>query len=161
LRVATVSSRAPFHPLADGDRATEGVAFVAIEGADPPETALRTGPFGHVLMAGLHQTGATLAAMGHNLVVDHVFWERRWLDDCPLAVAEARVYARADRPPILRGVVRWLFPRVHTDAIYDLEVETASATAMECAEQIKRHLDAGLPMTAMRRLAQRAGVERA
>jgi len=172
-----IGSIAPRRYVADGDRATEGVEFVAIEGADPPETALRTGPFGHVLMAGLHQTVATLAAMGHNLVVDHVFWERRWLDDCavalydlpvlfvgvhcPLAVAEARVYARADRPPILRGAVRWLFPRVHTDAIYDLEVETASATAMECAEQIKRHLDAGLPMTAMRHLAQRAGVERA
>jgi len=76
-----IGSIAPRRYVADGDRAAEGVAFVAIEGADPPETALRTGPFGHVLMAGLHQTVATLAAMGHNLVVDHVFWERRWLDE--------------------------------------------------------------------------------
>jgi chloramphenicol 3-O phosphotransferase len=172
-----IGSVAPRRYVGDGDHATEGFAFVAIEGADPPETAIHTGPFADFLLAGLHRAAATLSAMGHNVVVDHVFWERRWLDDCavalrdlpvvsvgvhcPLAVAEARAYARADRPPVLRGAVRWLFPRVHTGAIYDLEVETASATAMACAVQIKRHLDAGLPMTAIRRLADRAGAERA
>ncbi len=33
-----IGSIAPRRYVADGDRAAEGVAFVAIEGADPPET---------------------------------------------------------------------------------------------------------------------------
>ena len=158
-----------------GDRQAEGFEFVAIEGADPPETEIRTGPFGHRLMSGLHQSIATLAGMGHHVVVDHVLWERRWLEDCvatlqehpilfvgvhcPLAVAEARLYARADRPAILRGTTRWHFPRIHTYASYDLEVDTSTATPMECAVRIKRHLDEGLPMTAIQRLAARNRVE--
>lgn len=159
----------------EGDRKAEGFEFVAIEGADPPETAIRTGPVGHRVMSGLHQSVATLATMGHNVVVDHVFWERRWLDDCvatlrdlpvlfvgihcPLDVAEARVYARVDRPPILRGTTRWQFSRTHAHAIYDLEVDTSTATAMECAMRINRHLDEGLPQTAFQCLAGRAAPE--
>ena len=36
------------------------------------------------------------------------------------------------------GLARWQYERVHKDMTYELEIDTSSATPMECAELIKR-----------------------
>jgi chloramphenicol 3-O phosphotransferase len=36
------------------------------------------------------------------------------------------------------GLARWQYDRVHKDMTYDLEVDTSRATAMQCAEMIRK-----------------------
>lgn len=52
----------------------------------------------------------------------------------PLDVLEAREHARGDR---LIGLARCQYGRVHRGMIYDLEIDTAVASALECARKIK------------------------
>ncbi len=51
----------------------------------------------------------------------------------PLAVLEGRERQRKDR-----GLARWQYDLVHQGKIYDLEVDTSTATAMDCARKIKQ-----------------------
>ena len=53
----------------------------------------------------------------------------------PLDVLEARERQRGDR---LIGLARWQYDRVHHGKRYDLELDTSSATAPECANLIKQ-----------------------
>ncbi|MGN6698718.1 MAG: chloramphenicol phosphotransferase CPT family protein [Thermomicrobiales bacterium] len=145
----------------------EAVLFVPT-GGEPLETAIVIPPFGHQLISGLHHTVAALAGLGHRVVVDHVLSEPAWLRECvalwapfpvlfvgvrcPLAVVEAREAARAERT--VKGLVRWLFDRVHMYGDYDLEVGTAAATPEDCADAILRRLAGGPPPAAFRRLAE-------
>jgi chloramphenicol 3-O phosphotransferase len=47
---------------------------------------------------------------------------------------EARERQRGDR---LIGLARWQYARVHRDVSYDLEIDTSTATPMECAVRIR------------------------
>jgi chloramphenicol 3-O phosphotransferase len=53
----------------------------------------------------------------------------------PLNVLEERERQRGDR---LIGLARWQYDRVHEGMTYDLEVDTASVSALECAELIRQ-----------------------
>jgi chloramphenicol 3-O phosphotransferase len=53
----------------------------------------------------------------------------------PLDVLEARERARGDR---MIGLAHRQFRHVHSGLRYDLAVDTAKATAAECAELIRR-----------------------
>lgn len=115
------------------------------------------------LIAGMHQTIAGLARAGNHLIVDHVLVEPCWLRNCaqlfwelpiffvglrcPLAVLEAREQARGDRT---FGQARAQAAIVHTPGVYDLEVDTARFSPLECALQIKQRVQAGPPPLAMR-----------
>jgi chloramphenicol 3-O-phosphotransferase len=68
----------------------QGFQVKIVEGANPPESLIISGPYGHLLMSGLHHTVATLARLGLNVVLDHVLWEPKWL---PCALG-AKVAAR-------------------------------------------------------------------
>lgn len=141
----------------DGSDAAESVLF--LEPSDTAAgraagTAIVLPPFGRQLLSGMHHAVATLAALGNDVVVDHVLWYPPWLRECvalwrdfpvlfvgvrcPLAVVEARELARGDRSA--KGVVRWQHSRVHRHGEltlpYDVEVDTATATPRECAERI-------------------------
>jgi len=141
----------------NGSNAAESVLFL-----EPPDTAagreagtsIVLPPFGRQLLVGMHHAVATLAALGNDVVVDHVLWYPPWLRECvslwqefpvlfvavhcPLAVVEARELARGDRSA--KGVVRWQHSRVHRHGDltlpYDVEVDTAGSTPYECAETI-------------------------
>lgn len=53
---------------------------------------------------------------------------------CPLEIVLQRERERGDRRV---GLVEEHFEKVHQNAVYDLEVDTSTASASECAHQIK------------------------
>lgn len=143
--------------------------FVPVPDTDPLQVEWRVGPFGHFLVAGLHQAVAALAIMGHNVVVDHCLHDPRWLADCvdrwrdlpvcfvgvrcsPEVLAE-RLAARTDRTPIAKGVPLWQWHWVHRHAVYDLEVDTSRRSPTDCAREIEQWLQTGAPPTAFAHLA--------
>jgi chloramphenicol 3-O phosphotransferase len=116
---------------------------------------VRIGPTGYQWIAGMYRAVATLAKEGLNVIVDDVIFDPRVLKiavqtlpvhqvffvgiHCPLEVAEDREEAREDR---IKGGARTFFDLVHAHGIYDLEVDTATYSPMECAMQIKNGLQA-------------------
>ena len=141
----------------DGADAAEAVLFL-----EPPDTeagraagtAIVVPPFGNKLLSGMHHAVATLAALGNDVVVDHVLGYPPWLRECvalwrafpvlfvgvecALPIVEARELARGDRSA--KGVVRWQHSRVHRHGDralpYDLTVDTGVQSPRECAEMI-------------------------
>jgi len=101
-------------------------------------------------LLGMRHAVAAMARAGNNLIVDDVLLENEMAEYAallanvtfhavgvfaPLDVLEARERERGDR---LVGLARWQYDRVHQGKRYDLELDTSKATAMECAERIKR-----------------------
>ena len=156
-------------------RAPESVLFLptAGEAGQGAGTAIRLPPFGHRLISSMHHAVTAVARLGNHVIVDHVLWEPRWLQEClelwrgfsvlfvgvrcPLAVVEARELARADRSA--KGVVCWQFERVHAHGTYDLEVDTSLASPLECAERIKRRVLEGPAPVAFERLRAQAEID--
>ena len=143
-----------------------------IHEASPPKTAIVMTPFAHFLHSGLHHTVATLARIGHNVVVDHVLYAAPDLDECltlwqalpvwlvgvhcPLDVVRQRAVMRTDRSGWKEylEVVSWQYEEVHkhTRGIYDIEVDTSRLSPAECAVQIKDALRASGQPRAFRQL---------
>lgn len=102
---------------------------------------------------GYHRAVAGMAAAGNNVIVDHLFSEPWRLHDClglfrpqdvvlvgvrcPLPELERREQDRGDRPP---GLAARQIDRVHAHGVYDIECDTGSASALDCARQIKEFL---------------------
>ncbi len=121
---------------------------------DPGAVAVRTGPHGHRVWAGMRHAAAALADQGNNLIIDDVIIDddkpgtilaeyRRLLRGHDLHVVgvfgsletiEARERARGDRRI---GLARWQIGRVHQGCRYDLEIQTDDRTPEDCARQIK------------------------
>ncbi len=141
----------------DGADAAEAVLFLEAPDSEAgwaAGTAIVLPPFGARLLSGMHHAVATLAALGNDVVVDHVLWYPPWLRECvalwrdfpvyfvgvrcALPIVEARELARGDRSA--KGVVRWQYSRVHRHGDlalpYDLEVDTGRASPRECAESV-------------------------
>lgn len=128
----------------------DGFVFARVEGAEPPETAITTGPYGARLMSGMRRSVAALAESGLDLIVDDV-----WLGEgaeqadyvtllskhqvffvgvrAPLAILEQREIARGDRDI---GQARWQQGRVHIGATYDLVIDTGALTPQQAARRI-------------------------
>lgn len=113
-----------------------------------PSVAVGVGPVAARALAGMRHAVAGMAAQGCDLIVDDVLLEPDPYGDmlapfrlfrvgvfAPLDVLEARERARGDRTI---GLARWQFDRVHRGMVYDLEVDTGSATATDCARRIKQ-----------------------
>jgi chloramphenicol 3-O phosphotransferase len=151
---------------------TNSVQEIPIEGASPPKIVQTAQPFGNFVISGLHHTIAALARMGHNVVVDYVLTDARYVADivtmwqsfpvwlvgvfCPLETIHQRVAARADRSwPSYLPMVNWMFDEAHkyTRDIYDLEVDTSQLTPDECALQIQQVLDERGSPSGFKRLA--------
>jgi chloramphenicol 3-O phosphotransferase len=120
----------------------------------PPEPGsaapfrIETGELGVRLIHGLHAMVASLAAEGHDVVVDHVLLEPDWLPDlrrrlegadlilvgvrCPLEVVVERERARKDRT---LGQAAAVHDVIHRGG-YDVEVETSLLSPAEAAEVI-------------------------
>lgn len=129
----------------------DAFVFRPVEGADPPEIAIETGPFCQQLLDGMRRSVKALADAGLDLVVDDV-----WLQGneqyayemllrehtvhfvgvfANLEACEAREQARGDRD---LGQARWQHSRVHANARYDLEVDNTAASSEMVAEVIAK-----------------------
>lgn len=102
---------------------------------------------------GYHRAVAGMAAAGNDIVVDHVLSEEWRLLDClglfrpadvvlvgvrcSLEELERREQARGDRPA---GLAARQFRRVHAHDLYDVECDTSTAGALDCARQISAFL---------------------
>jgi chloramphenicol 3-O phosphotransferase len=128
----------------------DGITFETIEQDGKPTVAIRSGPFVERIMRGMRHAIAAMALQGNNLVVDDVLLEDELAEYrallagialhvvgvfAPLDVLETRERERGDR---LIGLARWQYDRVHRGKSYDLEIDAAKATPMECAQAIKR-----------------------
>jgi len=114
---------------------------------------VQIGPLGYKLIAGMYQAIATLADAGINVIVDDVIYDQRVLRSavaalhscnvlfvgirCPLDVAERRERERGNRAV---GGAKTFYDLVHVPRIYDLEVDTAAASPLDCALAIKHSL---------------------
>jgi chloramphenicol 3-O phosphotransferase len=150
----------------------DGFQLVPIAGTDPLETEWRIGRDGQALISALHHAVGALAASGHNVIVDHLVVDDRWLGEwvtlwaglpvllvqvyCPLTVLDQRVAARADRPGPARGVPRWALLRGLVHPPYDLTVDTSQLTPTAAAEELHRFLARTAP-TAFAALAAARG----
>ena len=122
---------------------------------DEALSQVRIGPMGYQWIAGMYRAIAVLAEEGLDVIVDDVIYDQHVLKiavqtlpaqqvffvgiRCPLEVAEGREQARGRRAK--RGA-RTFFNLVHVHGIYDLEVDSATCSPMECAMQIKKGLQA-------------------
>ncbi|MFF4602894.1 chloramphenicol phosphotransferase CPT family protein [Streptomyces sp. NPDC001339] len=102
---------------------------------------------------GFHRAVAGMAAAGNNVVVDHVLSEPWRLLDClglfapgdvvlvgvrcSLQELERRERERGDRPA---GLAARQFEQVHAHGLYDIECDTTTAGAVDCARQIRDFL---------------------
>ncbi|MEU9117806.1 AAA family ATPase [Streptomyces sp. NPDC048483] len=102
---------------------------------------------------GFHRAVAGMAESGNNVVVDHVLSERWRLLDClglfvpgdvvlvgvrcSLQALERRERERGDRPA---GLAARQFEQVHAHGLYDIECDTTTAGAVDCAQRIRDFL---------------------
>ncbi|WP_255946372.1 chloramphenicol phosphotransferase CPT family protein [Streptomyces odontomachi] len=117
---------------------------------------------------GFHRAVAGMAAAGNNVVVDHVLSEEWRLLDClrlfsarnvvlvgvrcSLEELRRREQARGDRPP---GLAARQFQHVHAHGLYDVTCDTTTATALECARQIRAFLPQRPTPTAFEQLRRK------
>jgi chloramphenicol 3-O phosphotransferase len=129
----------------------EGFAYEVLHDRDGrPSVAITTGPVGRRALQGMRHAVAAMAGQGNNLILVDVILDGE-MDEyvrllapfelltvgvkAPLDVLERRERERGDR---MIGLARWQFDRVHRDFAYDLEVDTAVASPVECATLIQR-----------------------
>ena len=127
----------------------DGFSYEVLHEDGRPLVAIKTGPVGERTLRGMRHAIAAMAQQGNNLIVDDVLLGREKAEYrkllaafevflvgvfAPLDILEARERRRGDR---LIGLARWQFDRVHKDMEYDLEVDTSSASPMQCADMIR------------------------
>jgi chloramphenicol 3-O phosphotransferase len=119
------------------------------------------GPLGTRILSATYHAIAALAHDGLNLIVDEVLlfpdMLRHYLEvldgfdvlfvgvRCPLATLETRERLRGDRAV---GQARGHHARVHAHQLYDVEVDTAVLSPMDCAGAIVGRLQLGPPYRA-------------
>jgi chloramphenicol 3-O phosphotransferase len=128
----------------------DGLVFETADDQGKPSIVIRPGPVVERALRGMRHAVAALAAQGNDLIVDEVIIDGTRATEyrallapfalrfvglfAPLAVLEARERARGDRAI---GLARWQYDRVHRGIVYDLEIDTASATPAEGAHRIR------------------------
>ena len=132
----------------------DGLLLEAAQDGGQPVVGIRTGPVLGRAMEGMRHAIAAMAARGNDLIVDEVMIEARTAQEyrallqpfdlrfvglfAPLDVLEERERARGDREI---GLARWQYGRVHHGIAYDLEIDTAGMTPLECAQLIRDTFD--------------------
>ena len=127
----------------------DGFAYETVQEDGKPVVVIRTGPAGRRVLQGMRHAIAAMAGQGNNLIIDDVLCDGQMPDYvkllsafdlhlvgvfAPLDVLEERERLRGDR---LIGLARWQYSRVHNDIGYDLEIDTSTATPLECAKRIQ------------------------
>lgn len=143
-------------PARVGEQPTWALLFryVRPEGTSEGPFTIETTELGQRFIVGIHAAAAAVAAVGLNVIVDHVLLERAWLDDCsrvwagfdvlfvgvrcPLEVVVRRELERRDRT---LGQAEAQFGVVHRWADrYDVEVDTSVLTPDEAVAVVTRAL---------------------
>jgi chloramphenicol 3-O phosphotransferase len=121
------------------------------------------------IVSGFHAAAAAIARAGNLIIVDDVLeenppWVKSLLDlfdglevvfvgvHCPLEELERREKKRGDRR---RGMARLQFDQVHSQAIYDVNVDTSVLSPEECASAIVDHMGRAHQTSAFERLCSR------
>jgi len=115
--------------------------------------AVQPGHQGLVLFSGMHHAIAAAAKRGNNIIADHVFVEKAWMEECaslfadmnaflvglhcPLEVLERREKDRKDRT---LGQARAQFDVIHKYVVYDLELDTSKLTPEACVDRVIERL---------------------
>ena len=115
--------------------------------------AVQSGPLGLVLFSGMHHAIAAAAKRGLNVIADHVFVEKAWVDECAALFAELNAYLiglhcplevleqrEKDRKDRTLGQAREQFDVIHKYVVYDLELDTSTLTVEECVEKVIERL---------------------
>jgi chloramphenicol 3-O phosphotransferase len=131
----------------------DGLIFETVQQDGKPAVIIKSGPVAERTLRGMRHAVAAMAREGSNLIVDDVMLENEMAEYAallagftlhvvgvfaPLDVLEARERERGDR---LIGLARWQYDRVHRGKSYDLEIDTSTATAQDCAERIRQTFD--------------------
>lgn len=125
--------------------------------------AHHSGPLGLTLFSGMHHAIAAAASRGNNILADHVFVEKAWVDECanlfagmnayligvkcPLEVVEQR---EADRKDRTLGQAKLQYEVIHKYTKYDLELDTSKLAIEECINKVIERLKT--PPTAFKNL---------
>jgi chloramphenicol 3-O phosphotransferase len=127
----------------------DGFSYETVHEDEKPAVVIRTGPTGRLALQGMRHAIAAMAGQGNNLIVDDVLCDGEMPEYAkllsafdlhlvgvfaPLDIIEERERRRGDR---LIGLARWQYGRVHKDVAYDLEIDTSTATPLECAKRIR------------------------
>jgi chloramphenicol 3-O phosphotransferase len=132
--------------------------------------ATKAGTLGMLLFSGMHHAIAATAKTGNNIIADHVFVEKVWVDECAQLFAEMNAYMvglqcpmevleqrELDRKDRTLGQARTQFYVIHKYTQYDLEVDTSKLSPEECAQKIIQRLKN--PPEAFKRLRLRVKSE--
>ena len=131
-----------------------GLNVVPVERNGEWVTQIQFGDHGEQILKGMRRSIAIFSDLGANVIVDDLLFKRSYLDDyvaildpnkvwfigvmCSLDVVNAR---EATRPGRFPGTATSHYDQVHSHGeIYDLEVDTSTASPREVAEQIIRRL---------------------
>ena len=142
----------------DVARAATPARFQPGIGLRPGEPEHAAAPVVSVLYSALYESIAAHSRLGLNVGVDVGHYDRDVLSDCanrlaglpvlfigircPVEVIMERRGAAGEPPP--EPVLRWQH-EVHAHWEYDLEVDTSVLSPEQCADAIRRRLDAGPP----------------
>jgi len=115
--------------------------------------AVHTGTAGMVLFSGMHHAIAAAAKKGNQIIADHVFVEKAWVDECALLFSDMNAYLigihcplhvleqrERDRKDRTLGQARAQFDVIHKYTTYDLELDTSLLTPQQCAGQVIERL---------------------
>jgi len=154
----------------DSDCARSGRAFdfrLESEDGQLELVDIHTTALGHRLYTGMHHAIRAFVEVGLNVIVDHIFWEQSWADECarvfssvdvlmvltdaPEAVARQREDQRMDRP--FSGLSRVTARKLRQVRIeYDLTLDTSTITPLDAALAVKSRLEAGPRPEALKRM---------
>jgi len=151
-----------------GSPGARGLNVVPIPHGNDRVTDVQFGDLGKQMLRGMRRAIAAFVAEGNNVIIDDLMFEPEFLFDyldalqgfdvlfvgvrCSMDVVNAR---EAKRPGRFPGTATSHFDRVHSHCLYDIEVDTSTASPRECALQIAAHLDAVQHPTAFDRLRVR------
>ena len=142
-----------------GTSGARGLNVVPVKVTDDKAyTTVRFGEVGQRLLKGMRRAIRTLALEGNNIIIDDIILNQTFLDDylhvmteqplyfvgvrCPLSVIEQRESQRLGRFP---GTAESHFTACHAHGVYDVEVDTSTASPEACAERIVKRIAAGPP----------------
>jgi chloramphenicol 3-O phosphotransferase len=120
-----------------------------------------------ILVSGFHHCIGALASSGVNLIVDHVLQDPRWLRECVELLAGQEVLFVGVQCPLEElerrergrereeGTARRQYEMVHRHGVYDVEVNTATSSPLECARQVKEELEEKREVSAFRQIRER------
>ena len=149
-------SRAYLHVQLDTFREMEPPGYFSL--VPPDLRVLRVA----ALCRAMNATAAEYARHGQNVLLDHVLPPEGWMylaEDlagfsvllvgvhCSVEVLDARERSRGDRP---LGLAASQAGQIHTDRVYDFEVDTSHQDSLECAAHVRGWLESGPVANAFR-----------